>query len=65
MAKNSSKDSFTTDKCGLFYNILPDKTYTVKGATSKGTNVNKERITVLASMNLDGKMKFPLLAISK
>jgi hypothetical protein len=35
MAKYSHKDIFNTDECGLFYIMLPDKTYTFKGASCK------------------------------
>jgi hypothetical protein len=42
-----------------------DKTYTFKGASRKGTRVNKERITVLVYANLDGTEKLPLLVIGK
>jgi hypothetical protein len=55
----------TADKCGLFYNILHDTTNTFRVATSRGTNVNRERITVIACVHLDGIMKFQLLVINK
>jgi hypothetical protein len=45
--------------------MLPDKTYTFKEASCKGITVNKERITVLVCVNLDGTEKFPLLVIGK
>jgi hypothetical protein len=65
MAKYSPKDIFSADEVGLFYSMLPDKTYTFKGASCKGRKVNKERITVLICANLEGTEKLPLLVIGK
>jgi hypothetical protein len=45
--------------------MLPDKTYTFKEASCKGITVNKERITVLVCVNLDGTEQLPLLVIGK
>jgi hypothetical protein len=65
MAKHSPKDIFNADELGLFYNMLPEKTYTFKGASCKGIKVNKERIAILVCANLDGTEKLPLLLIGK
>jgi hypothetical protein len=65
MAKYCPKDIFNADQFGLFYNMLPDKTYTFKGASCKGIKVNKERITVLVCANFDGREKLPVLVIGK
>jgi hypothetical protein len=65
VAKYSPKDIFSSDECGLFYNMLPDKTCTFKGASCKGIKVNKGRITVLVCVNLDGREKLPPLVIGK
>jgi hypothetical protein len=65
MAKYSPKDIFNADEFGLFYSMLPDKTYTFEGASCKGINVNKDRITILVCANLDGTEKLPLLVIGK
>jgi hypothetical protein len=65
MAKYSPKDIFNADEFGLFYNMLPDNIYTFEGASCKGIKVNKERITVLACVNLDGTEKFPLIVTGK
>lgn len=40
MAKYSPKDIFNADECGLFYNMLLDKTYIFKGASCKDIKVN-------------------------
>lgn len=65
MARYSPKDIFNADECGLFYNMLPDETYAFTGASGRGINVNKERITVLVCANLDGTEKLPLLVVGK
>jgi hypothetical protein len=65
MAKYSPKDIVNADEFGLFYNMLPDKTYTFKRASCKGIKVNKERITVLVCVSLDGTEKLPLLVTGK
>jgi hypothetical protein len=65
MTKYSPKDIFSADEFGLFYNMLPDKTYTFKGASCKDIKVNNERITVLVCTNLDGTEKLPLLVNGK
>jgi hypothetical protein len=65
MAKYSPKDMLNAEEFGLFYNMLPDKTYTFKAASCKGIKVHKERITILVCANLDGTEKLPLLVIGK
>jgi hypothetical protein len=45
--------------------MLPDKTYTFKGASFKGINVNQEWIITLVCVNLDGTEKLPLHVIGK
>jgi hypothetical protein len=45
--------------------MLPDKTHTFKGTNCKGIKLNKERITVLVCVNLDGTETLPLLVIGK
>jgi hypothetical protein len=65
MAKYSPKDICSAGEFGVFYNMLPDKTCTFKGASCKGIKVNKERITILVCANLDGTEKLPLVVIGK
>jgi hypothetical protein len=65
MAKYSPKDIFNADEFGLFYNMLPDKTYTFKGVGCKGIKMNKQRINILVCVNLDGTEKLTLLVIGK
>ena len=51
MAKYSPKDIFNADECGLFYNMLPDKTYIFKGASCKDIKVNIKRLIILVCAN--------------
>lgn len=53
------------DECGLFYNMLPDKTYAYKGENCNGGKVSKERLTILVGANMDGTEKLPILVIGK
>jgi hypothetical protein len=40
MVEYSPKDIFNAHECGLFYDMLPDKTYVLKGASCKDKKVN-------------------------
>ena len=59
------KDIFNADETGLFFKLLPDRTYTFKGDTCHGGKKSKERITLMIAANMDGTEKLPLLAIGK
>ena len=59
------KDVFNADETGLFFKLLPDRTYTYKGNNCHGGKRSKERITLLIAANMDGSEKLPLLAIGK
>jgi len=61
MAKYSPKDIFNADECGLFYNMLPDKTYIFKGASCKDIKVNIKRLIILVCANWDGTSELSLL----
>nr|AOE48153.1 CENP-B-like protein 1 [Locusta migratoria] len=65
IADYSPKDIFNADEFGLFYNVIPDKTYAFKGDGCKGIKVQKDRITALVCSNMDGTEKLPLLVIGK
>ena len=56
---------FNMDECGLFFNLLPDKTYTYKGKSCYGSKRNKRQLTVLLCANMDGLEKLPILVIGK
>lgn len=59
------KNVFNADETGLFFNVLPDKTFSYKGEKCHGGKLSKQRITVLLLANADGSEKFPLLVIGK
>lgn len=59
------KDIFNMDECGIFYNLLPDKTYTFKGENCHGGKLSKERLTILLGANMDGTEKLPILVLGK
>lgn len=65
LADHQPKDIFNVDEFGLFFNLLPDKTFTFRGETCHGGKRSKERLTVLAGANMDGSEKLPLLVIGK
>jgi hypothetical protein len=59
MTKYSLKDGFTAGKCGLFYNILPDKTYTFKEANSKGTMLIKDHHSCVCAFGWQNEVPTP------
>lgn len=63
--KFDEKDIFNVDECALFYNMLPDKTFALKGENCSGGKMSKERVTVLVGANMDGSEKLPALVIGK
>nr|XP_042909310.1 tigger transposable element-derived protein 4-like [Parasteatoda tepidariorum] len=59
------KDIFNMDECGLFFNLLPDKTYAFKGESSHGGKNSKERFIILVGASMNGIEKLPTLVIGK
>ncbi|CAH0713248.1 unnamed protein product, partial [Brenthis ino] len=59
------RDIFNADEFGLFFKLMPNKSYVFKGETCHGGKANKERLTVLACANSDGSEKLRLLVIGK
>jgi hypothetical protein len=58
-------DVFIVDKCGLFYNLLSNRTYAFRGEQCHRGKLRKDRITVLVAANMDGSEKLPLLVIGR
>ncbi|XP_046803799.1 jerky protein homolog-like [Lucilia cuprina] len=55
-----------TDETGLFWKVLPDKTYVHSGERSgPGRKISKERITFLVCSNASGSKKIKPLLIGK
>ena len=61
----SARDIFNADETGLFWRLLPDKTFSFKGDKCHGGKKSKERISLLVCSNMDGSEKLPLLVIGK
>ncbi len=61
----SPEDIFNGDEFGLFWRILPDKSYTLKGKKFKTGKKSKERISVLVGSNMTGSEKLKLLVIGR
>ncbi|GBM39867.1 Tigger transposable element-derived protein 4 [Araneus ventricosus] len=59
------KDIFNADETGLFYNLLPSKTYSIKSDMCHNGKKSKVRLTVLLCANEDGSEKLPPLIIGK
>jgi transposase-like protein/uncharacterized membrane protein len=65
LAKYKSVDVFNADETGLFWRLLPDKTFSFKNEKCYGGKKSKERITVVVCSNMDGSEKWPLFVIGK
>ena len=59
------KDIFNVDELGLFYRLLPSKTYAEKNKKCFLGKKSKERITILLGSNMDGSEKLDLMIIGK
>lgn len=59
------KDIFNADETGLFFNLLPDKSYVVKGDSCHGGKMSKLLLTVLLCCNCDGSEKLTPLVVGK
>ena len=66
LSKYSPDDIYNADETGLFYQCLPNKTYTLKGEkASHGLKESKQRLTVLVATNMSGSDKVAPLIIGK
>ena len=64
-ARYKEKDIFNADETGLFFKVLPNKTFAFKNELCIGGKVSKERVTVLLCANFDGSEKLTPLVIGK
>jgi hypothetical protein len=53
----SEEDIYTADESGVFYNMTPDSTFTLKGETCVGGKMFKNRLTGLMCVNVTGTDK--------
>lgn len=65
IADYAPKDIFSADETGLFFNILPSKTFSLKGESCQEGKFSEIRLTVLLITNSDGSEKLPPLIIGK
>lgn len=64
--KLTSEQLYNADESGLFYKMLPDKTYVAAcEKTAPGRKIKKERITILMCANANGTNKIKPLVIGK
>ena len=56
---------YNADEFGLFFKLLPDKSFVHKKESCHGGKQSKERLTVLACANATGTDKLRLLVIGK
>ncbi|KAK3920484.1 Tigger transposable element-derived protein 6, partial [Frankliniella fusca] len=61
----AAKDIYNAAECGLFFNVLPDKTLVLDKRDSQGGKTSKARITVLLAANGDGSDKLTPFTIGK
>ncbi len=61
----SPEDTFNGDEFSLFWRILPNKSYTLKGKKFKTGKKSKERISVFVGSNMTGSEKLKLLVIGR
>lgn len=63
--KFSPEDIFNVDETGLFFNLLPDRTYAVKGEKCHGGENSKQRLTIVLDCNSTGTEKLRPWVIGK
>lgn len=59
------RNIFNGDELGLFYKLMPSRTYKLKDSTCKGGKKSKERITIFLCANMDGSEKIRPTVIGK
>lgn len=64
--KDYSPDQiYNADETGLFFRLMPDKTFEFKDKKCDGGKQSKDRLTALVCSNMSGNDKLPLLIIGK
>lgn len=64
-ARYKPSDIFNTDETALFWQLLPSRTLALRNEKCHGGKLNKVRITILLTTNLDGSSKLSPLVIGK
>lgn len=65
IAEYVPRDIFNTNQCALFFKLMPNKSFILKGEKYHGEKLSKDRITVLLATNADGSKKLPPLVLGK
>ena len=60
-----SDNIYNADETGLFFRILPIKTFEFQSIQCNGGKMRKDRLTVMVCANMSGTDKLPLLVIGK
>jgi transposase len=64
--KDYSPDQiYNADETGLFFRLLPDKTFEFKDVKCHGGKQSKDRLTALVCANMSGTDKLPMFVIGK
>lgn len=61
----AAKDIFNGDETGLFWRMMPSRSYVTKDDPCHDGKKSKDRVTVMIAANSDGSEKLPLLVIGK
>jgi hypothetical protein len=56
---------YNADETGLFFRLLPDKTFEFKDVKCHGGKQSKDRLTALVCANMSGTDKLPMFVIGK
>jgi hypothetical protein len=61
----NQKNVFNADEFGLFWKLLPQKTYLIKGKSFKRGKMSRDRVSVLVCTNVDDSEKLKPIIIGK
>lgn len=61
----SARDIYNFDESGIFYNLLPERTLSIKGEKCHGGTKSKQRLTAVFLCNSDGSEKVRVWIIGK
>lgn len=65
LAQYEPKNIYNADETALFYRAMPHRSYVMKGEKPSGGKKNKNRVTMLQIVNMDGSDKRKLSVIGK
>ena len=65
LGKYEPDDICNVDEIGLFYRLLPDRTYAFKGEDCHGGKMSKERVTLPLGANMIGSDKLKPILIGR